>query len=227
MKKNTTMCLPARVEHLRIITLLFVLSVLVLCVAQAEADVSVRTNDVSTTLRPGMVVSIRWSDDLEAENVDVQLWDGERGTSQTVAANVDRNQRELTWTIPPGVNDGTRYRFQVRDARRPGRVMSNVGFYAIRRPSPVPTSVDGRGLAGGELDVSPVPATERIRLSWSTPMRRFEIFDAQGKIVRVISPVESSLTCSIDVADLGVGTYTIQAQAISGPVVHRPLIINR
>lgn len=192
-----------------------------------RADVTVHTAEPSMSLLPGSIVTIRWSDDLEADAVNIELWDGVRATTAAIANNVTRKQRELTWTIPTGIGDGRRYRFVVRDARRPDRTMASVGFHAIMRPAPVTTSVHQQDPAGGELDVMPRPATEHVHLSWTQPLRRIEIVDVRGERVKLVSPGETTRMCTVDVTDLGIGTYTVLSRTLQGQVLQSPLIINR
>jgi len=206
-----------------IICLVYVLAGFVLL----RAEVTVHSAESSMSLLPGSVVAIRWSDDLEADVVNVELWDGVRGTTAEIANNVTRQQRELTWTIPVGITDGRRYRFVVRDARRPGRTMASIGFHAIMRPAPVTTSVRQQAQVGGELDVMPRPASEQIHLTWTQPVGRIEIVDARGVRVKLVSPGEATRMCTVDVADLGVGAYTVLSRTRQGQVLQSPLIINR
>ncbi|HBB24919.1 MAG TPA: hypothetical protein DCZ59_01505 [Bacteroidetes bacterium] len=206
-----------------IICLVYVLAGSVLL----RADVTVHSAESSMSLLPGSVVTIRWSDDLEADVVNIELWDGVRGTTAAIANNVMPPQRELTWTIPAGIADGRRYRFVVRDARRPERTMASIGFHVIMRPAPVTTSVHEPVQVGGELDVVPRPASEQVHLAWTQPLGRIEIVDARGARVKLVSPGEATRMCTVDVTDLGIGAYTVLSRTLQGQVLQSPLIINR
>lgn len=191
------------------------------------ADVSIHTAEASTTLTAGTVMSIRWTNDLEAANVDVVLWDGVRRTTYVLAEGLTQETTHLVWTIPTGIEDGSRYRILVRDTRQPDRAMSSVGFMTFRRVAPMPTSMHDAGLSSYSVDVSPMPAGDRVRIGWSVPMRQVELIDVRGMCVKVIHLAESVQGCSIDIADLSIGTYSVLAESTMGQRFRRPLIINR
>lgn len=227
MKEIVKCSLPNRGRGRSIRTFIASVAVLLIAGSNVTADVSVHTNESSTTLTPGTVMSIRWSNDLEAANVDVVLWDGIRRTTQVIAERLSEEQTQLVWTVPAGIDDGTRYRILVRDSRQPDRAMSNVGFLTFLRAAPVPTSIDQLGADADRIEVAPVPASERVRIGWSVPMRRIEIVDVHGARVKVLDLLESSRSCSIEIADLSAGTYTVQSLSASGRRTHSPLIIHR
>ncbi|MBU3698807.1 MAG: hypothetical protein FGM33_02180 [Candidatus Kapabacteria bacterium] len=203
------------------------LVLLFVTVCRVMADVSVHTIEPSTTLSPGTVMSIRWTNDLEAANVDVVLWDGVRRTVHVLAEGLTEENTQLVWTIPAGIEDGSRYRIMVRDTRQPDRAMSSVGFLTFQRAAPMPTSTPEAGALAENIQVAPMPASDRVRVAWNMPIRHIELIDVHGSRVKVVDPVESAQGCSIDISDLSIGTYTVQAVSTSGKRFRRPLIINR
>lgn len=194
---------------------------------RATADVTIHTSGPATTLQPGEKVLVRWSNDLGSETVDIDLWDGVRGTAYPIVSGVDAIEREIAWIIPPGTQDGTRYRVRVRDSRNPSRVMSTVGFHTIANARPLFTSTEETATGDVALALSPTPASERVRLTWSAPVSRVDVFDTRGRLAKSFVPDETSRTCNLDVGDLAIGAYSVQTHGVSGNIHRRALLISR
>lgn len=192
-----------------------------------KADVFVITLDASSTVASGTPMVIRWSDDLETPLVNVELWDGVRGTTSVLARNVAAPQREISWTVPEDVETGDRYRFVVRDARNTSRAIFSVGFTGLVRRAATPSSVVESTSLAGIIDVAPMPATDRIRLSWTQTVRRIEIIDLTGVVVVRLEPASGAQACSVNVSTLRSGTYIIVAYTGSGGVIRRSLLVQR
>ena len=192
-----------------------------------RADVWVVTPDASTTVYSGTPAVIRWSDDLESPLVNVELWDGVRGTTTVLARNVAAPQREIFWTVPEDVQTGNRYRFVIRDTRDTRRAVFSAGFTNLVRRSQMPTGVY-QGAAGVfSMDIAPIPASDRVRISWSEPIRRIEIMDLTGATLIRLDPTPGALACSVNTAALSSASYSVVAYTGAGSVIRRPLLIQR
>lgn len=193
----------------------------------ARADVSVRTPCSSTSIPVGTPLTIHWTNDLEASRVDVELWDGVRQSTTVIASGLSAQQRELAWTIPTNLEEGARYRVIVRDGQRRSRTMQSIGFLTLHKRSPMPTTVDEYSSNQIELEVAPMPASEKIRLTWIEPMKHIDIVDLQGTIVRRMEPAEGASGCVVNVTDLGIGSYSLVGHTRAGGLVRRPLVVQR
>ena len=191
------------------------------------ADVAVRTPSSSSSIPVGTSVTIHWTNDLEASIVNVELWDGVRQSTMVIASGLSGQQRELAWTIPSTLEEGSRYRIVVRDAQRQWRTMHRVGFLTLRKRALMPTSVEVYSSDPKEMVVAPMPASENIRLTWLEPMRHIEIVDLQGTILRRMEPAFGASGCVLNVTDLGTGCYNIVGHTRIGGVVRRPLVVQR
>lgn len=193
----------------------------------ALADVSVRTPSSSSSIPVGTSVTIQWTNDLEASRVDVELWDGVRQSTTVIASGVPAQQRELAWTIPTSLEEGARYRVFVRDGQRRSRTMQSIGFLTFRKRFPMPTTVEAYSSNPTELDVAPMPASEKIRLTWIEPMKHIEIVDLQGTILHRIEPADGASGCVLNVTELGTGSYCVVGHTRAGGLVRRPLVVQR
>jgi hypothetical protein len=206
---------------------ILVTGLLVVSAIQAHAEVFVITSDASSTTTSGTPMVIRWSDELETPLVNVELWDGVRGTTTVLARNIAVPQREISWTVPEDVENGDRYRFVVRDARKATRAIYSVGFTGLVRRAASPTGITEPTSRALSVDVEPMPATDRIRVSWTEPMRRIEIVDLTGAVVIRLDPAPGSHACSVNIDTLSSATYSLVAYAGSGNVTRRSLLVQR
>lgn len=210
----------------RSVITLFIASMMLACYP-ALADVSVRTPSSSSSIPVGTSVTIHWTNDLEASRVDVELWDGVRQSTTVIASGISAHQREVAWTIPTSLEEGARYRVIVRDGQRRSRTMQSIGFLTLRKRSLMPTTVEAYSSNPTELDVAPMPASEKVRLTWIEPMKHIEIVDLQGTILRRMEPADGASGCVLSVTDIGTGTYSIVGHTSAGVLVRRPLIVHR
>lgn len=210
----------------RNLSTLFVALMMLSCFP-ALADVAVRTPGSSSSIPVGTSITIHWTNDLDASTVDVELWDGVRQSSMMIASGLPAQQREIAWTIPTTVEEGSRYRIVLRDAQRHWRTMHSVGFLTLQKRSLMPTSVDAYSSDPKEMDVAPMPASENIRLTWVEPMKHIEVVDLQGTILRRIEPAPGASGCVLNVTDLGTGSYSIVGHTRIGGLVRRPLVVQR
>ncbi|MFM8771780.1 MAG: GPI anchored serine-threonine rich family protein [Candidatus Kapaibacterium sp.] len=205
----------------------FCFAILLLCGSAAMADVAVRTPGASSTVTTGTSIVVHWTNDLEATLVDVELWDGMRQSSTVIASGVPAQQREFAWTIPTTLNEGSRYRIVIRDAEQRSRTIHSVGFMTLRKQSLMPTSVEAYSSDPTELNVAPMPAAEKIRLTWIEPMKHIEIVDLQGTILRRMEPADGASGCVLNVTDMGTGSYSIVGHTRAGGMIRRPFIVQR
>lgn len=206
---------------------ILLLGALVFSSSYARAEVFVITPDHSTTIRSGMPTIIRWDNDLETPQVHVELWDGVRGTTTVLAENVTAPQREINWTVPDDIRNGNRYRFVVRDARNARRAVFSVGFTNLVRQASTPTGIDSAASGEFSMEIAPVPAMDRVRISWTEPLKRIEIVDMTGTVVVRLEPASGAQACSVNITALSTGTYSIVGQSPTGYVVRRPLLVQR
>jgi hypothetical protein len=206
---------------------ILVTGLLVVSAIQVRAEVFVITPDASATVTSGTPMVIRWSDELETPLVNVELWDGVRGTTTVLARSIAVPQREISWIVPEDVESGDRYRFVVRDARKATRAIYSVGFTGLVRTAASPTGITEPTSQPFTVDVAPMPATDRIRVSWTEPVRRIEIVDLTGAVVIRLDPAPSSHACSVNITTLSSATYSVVAYAGSGNVTRRSLLVQR
>lgn len=223
---NTIRVQPADTRQGALV-LILVCGLLLLATSHARADVFVITPDASMTVGSGTPVVIRWGDDLEAPLVNIELWDGVRGISTVLAQNIKAPQREINWTVPEDIENGSRYRFVVRDARDTTRAMFSVGFTSLVRRSRTATGIDDLTQQLVRFDVAPLPAADRVRISWTEPLRRIEIIDLTGVVVVRLDPAPGAQSCLVNIAALSAASYTVAAYTGSGSVIRRPLLVQR
>lgn len=193
----------------------------------AQADIAVRTVGASSTVTIGTSILVHWTNDLEATRVDVELWDGARQSTTVIASGIPAEQREVTWTIPSTLEEGSRYRIVVRDVQQRSRTMHSIGFITLRRLSLMPTSVEAYSSDPAELSIAPMPAAEKIRLTWVEPMKHVEIVDLHGTVLRRMELAEGANGCVMNVTDMGTGSYSVVGHTQTGRLVRRPLVVQR
>jgi hypothetical protein len=176
-------------------------------------------------LMPGSMVDVVWTQDIARESVDLELWDGERSRTITIARAVPAEQKRYTWTLPPDVEPGRLYRFVVRDAERRHVALFSPSFVHITRQAPITTTVpmDDDDV---DLSVGPMPASDEVRCRWTAGgYTEVSIVDVHGT-VRMRRPLPSASTTTVfDVRILPSGAYTVLFHRSDGGAVGRPIVI--
>lgn len=177
---------------------------------------------------PGRVMQIGWNDDLEAQFVDIGLWDGKSGQLTMIARRVDASAGTYAWSVPTEFSYGERYRIMVRDSDAPLRAEYSKGFLTIGvRPRPVVASVSDVDLAD-DVRVDPFPASERVTVSWrDRSVVRMEMYDLQRRPVVTMSVDPAADRTSVDIRDVAAGLYYIKLTHVGGNVVVVPAMIGR
>lgn len=227
MNTNHTICVQTFGTQTAVSIVTLIMGLIITASSTVKADITVLSPGASTTIASGTPVTIRWSDDLETPIVNVELWDGVRGTTTILARNVSAPIREFQWTVPEDVQSGTRYRFVVRDARDVRRAILSTGFTALVRRALMPTGTGEEPTPELSMDIAPLPAADRIRISWTEPVHRIEVFDVSGSVVARLEPARGASACLMSVAALGSGSYSVVAHTNRGNVLRRPLMVQR
>lgn len=179
-------------------------------------------------LGAGSTVTIRWTDDLQAETVDVGIWNADLQQLTIIAATVDADQGAYQWTIPATQPPGDRYRFVVRDAARPIRSQFSTSWVSIGLPQPVVASVDAEIDHGSDVRCSPLPAGDHVTVSWEDrDTERLEIIDAARRVIGTWNVGKGAGTMRLDLRSVPSGSHFLRVRARDGRVVIKPLPVLR
>ena len=182
---------------------------------------------LSNPLRPGTTVDITWDAALTSDNVDVELWDGERRQFTTIAKGVPSQQGHTLWSIPTSTIPGSLYRFVLRDANRPHRAEFSTGFHRVHSASDFATTVEDGAIDTDSLIVTPFPASDRARVAWTKhDAVAVEVIDMQGVTTLRISPPAQTRACAVNTSTLLSGQYTVVITLANGAVRRRPLLVS-
>ena len=179
-------------------------------------------------LTPGSIVEITWDDALQAEFVDVGLWNGDLGHLTILATAVDATNGAYEWNIPATQHPGGRYRFVVRDAARPIRAEFSASWVSIGLPQPVVASVDLEIDHGTDIRCSPLPAGDHVTVSWEDrDTDRLEIIDASRRVIGTWKVGKGAGTMQLDLRTVPSGSHFLRVRARDGRVVVKPLPVLR
>lgn len=182
---------------------------------------------LSNPLRPGTAVDITWDRALTSDNVDIELWDGERRQYTSIAKGVPASFGHASWNIPPSTIPGSLYRFVVRDANDARRAEYTAGFHRIYNTTDFPTTVEDGSVDIDSLIVTPFPTNERARVAWTKhDARVIEVIDMQGITALRILPQAQTRACAINTSPLQTGQYTVVVTLTNGAVRRRPLLVS-
>lgn len=207
----------------------FLIAILIAVLSSvASADVLPSGGFGAEPLGPGSQVSIRWNDDLQAQTVDVGLWNADLQQLTILAANVDAALNEFVWTIPATQPMGARYRFVVRDAERPIRAEFSPSWVSIGLPQPLVASVDAEIDHGTDVRCSPLPAAEHVTVSWEDrDTEQLEIIDVSRRILGSWHVGKGAGTMRLDLRAIPSGSHFLRVRARDGRLVVKPLPILR
>lgn len=176
----------------------------------------------------GSVIPIRWTNDLEATSVDLVLWNGALQQWTEIARNVPADQGEYHWQVPSSVVPGDRYRVGVRDAARPIRTLFSASWLSIGLPAPLVTGVANQIDHGMDVHVSPLPASDRVTVTWTDrQVERLEIVDVARRVLTSWDIANGSGTTQLDLRGLPTGSHFLRILAADGRLVVKPLPVIR
>jgi hypothetical protein len=159
-----------------------------------------------TAVGQGKTVQLAWRTATEQNNAYFE-----------VERSLDGLQFEVLGKVAGAGNSTSIQQYQFVD----GAPVAGDNFYRLRQVdfdggdlySPVVTIV---WTAKGELQLSPVPVTDRLKISLPEPQlenAHYVIFDYSGQIVRASTLLELPTALEIDVLSLPKGMYVLQLQA--------------
>lgn len=208
----------------------YILTAVVLAVLPALviADVYPSGGFGGEPLGAGSQVVIRWTDDLQAELVDVGIWNADLHQLTVLAAGLDAGLREYVWTIPATQPPGHRYRFVVRDASRPIRAEFSPSWVAIGLPQPIVAGVEAEIDHGADVRCTPLPAGDHVTVSWEDrDTERLEIIDAARRIIGTWNVGKGAGTMQLDLRAIPSGSHFLRVRARDGRLVVKPLPVLR
>ena len=201
---------------------------LVACAALASADVLPGGGQSHTAFGAGSVIPIRWTNDLETEIVDLYLWNGALHEWTLIANGIPAGQGVFEWTVPYTVIPGDRYRIAVRDAARPIRQMLSAAWLSIGLPAPLVTSMNSVIDHGADIQLSPIPAADRLTVSWSDrDVVRLEVVGLARSVLATWELPSGAGSTQLDLRTLPIGSHFLRIHAADGRLVVKPLPILR
>ncbi len=207
---------------------ILILATMVVAGIPALCDVYPSGGLAATPYGVGSVMSIRWTNDLEAVSVDLLLWNGALQQWTEIARNVPADQGEYHWQVPPSVIPGDRYRIGVRDAARPIRTLFSASWLSIGLPAPLVTEVDNEIDRGMDVHLSPLPASDRVTITWTDrQVERLEIVDVARRVLASWDLANNVGTTQLDLRGLPTGSHFLRILAADGRLVVKPLPVIR
>lgn len=179
-------------------------------------------------LMPGERITITWDDALEAGLLDIELWDGERGTSTTLGKSIDASLHKFEWLIPDDQPRGLYFRFVVRNTLRPTIAVFSMGFSSIDPQRTLVSSIDSDAPTAPSVNISPVPANNELQLVWNTEdVVSIEVQDVSGRsyLRQTVDP--TTRTLHLDVGAVPNGIYALVSRTRHGVTNTQPFVIRR
>ncbi|HLP28926.1 MAG TPA: Ser-Thr-rich GPI-anchored membrane family protein [Candidatus Didemnitutus sp.] len=179
-------------------------------------------------LTAGTQIAITWDDVITAQQVSLELWDGERAVRTQIASHVPANSKRYVWTLPEDLPSGRHYRFVVRDEVRTNIAVYSHGFATIVPSRPIISTVDSDASPSLAVSMEPQPATDRLRATWSVEdVTQLEVRDVAGQLYWNQSIHPATSTVEIDTQSLPSGAYTLVMYRVNGQTSTRPFMIKR
>lgn len=180
-----------------------------------------------TGLSIGSPVNIRWTNDLNAELVDVCLWDGDRQKFITVAERIPISQRELTWSIPSDIKPGSHFRFLIRDDSDSNNMDMSSGFISIGLKGASESNNDELQV-NPDIWTAPSPVSGALTIGWNAvDMQSLELIDGLQRIVMQQPLVPGQTSAVLNVNPISAGMYYVRLHSASGYVRTEPIIVSR
>ena len=175
----------------------------------------------------GQDITITWNDDLEADIVDVALWNGTEGSLTVLAAGLPAGVHRYVWHVPAGLPTGERYRFVVRDALNHGRFDMSGGWISINMPRPIISTVNMLD-DGHDVVVTPMPASDNVTVVWGErSVSGIEVVDLHHRRIMMKEIDRGLRFAKIDLTGLSSGMVFVRLHDDRGASVTKPLIIER
>lgn len=175
----------------------------------------------------GSRVHISWTNDLNAEFVDVCLWDGDRQKLIRLADNIPASQQEFTWTVPEDIKEGMHFRFLIRDASDSSKTDMSSGFISIGLKEASESNLD-EFPANTEIRTSPSPVSGAVSIGWNrADMSLLELIDGLQRIVMQQPLAPGQTYAVLNLQSLSSGMYFVRLYGTSGNVSIEPVIVSR
>lgn len=171
--------------------------------------------------RPGTAVDVTWRNVIDAEVVDIELWDALRLTATTLAKRVNARAQTHGVMLPGTLQAGTHYVLRVRNSDKPNAVMTSAGFLPIM-PAIAPvqtTTVDEADTARAASVIAPNPTPASALLTWEhSGVRKVRVTGSDG-VVRMDRDVESVERRIVLPSDRWAsGSYVVELIGATGPI---------
>lgn len=208
------------------IATVLVCTMITILTTEAQAEVFPSGGRSNKSIRQGEAIKIYWTNELDAPQIDVVLWNGRNGTYTTIANNVDLSIGEFSWQVPQNLPDGDRFRFIIRDAQRPHRIDYSMGFVTIGRTPGLVASIDQPSLPM-HVDVRPNPANQICEVQWeSKTADNIKVLDLSGRTVAVYRVEVGAQAAFVDVSGFVQGVYQLALMKGECQLYAAPLLIN-
>ena len=178
-------------------------------------------------LQPGMSVDIGWRNDLQADRVNISLWNADTRSFVSIAQNVTAAS-DYTWMIPPTLQSSDRYRFMIADADDPRRYEMSRGWVSIGVPQPVVSSVDDLGTTDNAIEVSvmPFPSSTSAVIEWQDQgVEELQVLDLHHQLVRSVRVDPSVTSHALNVSSIAAGLYFVKVIDGSQGTAIIPLLV--
>ncbi|NQW30588.1 MAG: hypothetical protein HQ472_08755 [Ignavibacteria bacterium] len=208
-------------------TLILCIATLILSNITLTADVFPSGGAREKPLTQGGSVTITWKIQFDAPLVDIEFWNGESGTTTTIAKGIPAQLEKYIWQIPQNLDDSRKIRFVVRDAIKPHTMDLSESFVTIQRMQPIVAGVNEID-AEALIVVRPNPANHIFEISWkSVKADNVVVTDVCGLTVARYHVETGAEAATIDVSGYAQGMY--QAALFNGTerVGTASLVINR
>jgi hypothetical protein len=156
-------------------------------------------------------VTIRWTNDLQAQQVHICLFNADDGSEAVVQSNIQAQQTSFVWTVPSNLAPGSKYRFVIRDASKPTRAMFSAGYVQLGNvPEPALTGVlDVEG--DSELQIWPQPTDGLLNIRWKhSGVRTIVLLNMQGGIVYSTTVAANQQEFVLPLQDVASGSYILR-----------------
>lgn len=169
---------------------------------------------------------IVWDDALDESPKQILLWDGDRGVLRSISDILPANVKEFLWNASADVQDGTRYRFVVRNSINNRQVEFSDGFFSIAQVQPLVSGVDNP-LQNSDVTVTPFPANETIMVQWTEErnVKAIELLNIHYEVLSAIAVEQGSSTVTMGTKQLPSGMAMVRVISPDGWTVVRPLLI--
>ncbi len=170
----------------------------------------------------GQEYEIRWDFDELESTVDIDLWDGLRGTWSQIAGGIPASSRSYRWRIDPRLA-GNRFRLMVKDHNRPAAYCMSASYFTIRgvnTPFPGNQALESRD----PIEIIPNPAAEYALVSWPGEADEVSVWTLAGTRVASVATVTAA-SLRLDLRAWEPGAYLVEVRTKSGNPLYGKLIV--